>query len=83
MKKPRASSTVVIDRAGLRAALARRGWSMRVLVAQAHIGTGSLAAINDGRPVNARILSKIAEALATHPELPGVDQLLADLSDRP
>jgi hypothetical protein len=55
---------------------------MRVLAAQAYIGTGSLAAINDGRPVNARVLGKIAGALATHQELPGVDQLFADLSDR-
>jgi transcriptional regulator with XRE-family HTH domain len=76
MPRSKATSQVVINRLGLQAALARRGWSFRDLAKVSGLSSSTIALINRGAQVSPSVLAKIAKALASGDELPGVDVLL-------
>lgn len=67
---------IVVDHQRLRWEIARRGWSAADLVRASGVSGPTISAALAGRPVAARSLGKIAEALGRAPALPVVEALL-------
>lgn len=68
--------SVVVHPGRLRQELARRGWAARDLAREARLSEATVSAALAGKPIAARSVALIAEALARVPTLPAVDALL-------
>jgi transcriptional regulator with XRE-family HTH domain len=68
--------SVVIHPGRLRQALARRGWSAADLARVSGVSRPTVGAALGGRPITARSLRLMAEALAKEPALTAIDDLL-------
>jgi transcriptional regulator with XRE-family HTH domain len=73
--------SVVIHPGRLRQALARRGWSAADLARVAGVSRPTVGAALGGRPITARSLRLMAEALAREPALTAIDDFLMLDSD--
>ena len=68
--------TVVVNSQRLRAALATRGWSANDLARCAGLSAPTIGAALAGRPIAARSLKFIAEALTREPEVGLISTLM-------
>ena len=77
------SMSVVIHAGRLRQEIARRGWAGRDLARAAHLSDATISAAMAGRPIAARSMMRIAEALLRAPTLDIADSLLMSDGDSP
>jgi lambda repressor-like predicted transcriptional regulator len=68
--------SVVVHPGRLRQELARRGWAARDLAREARLSEATVSTALAGKPIAARSLALITEALVRAPILPAVDGLL-------
>jgi transcriptional regulator with XRE-family HTH domain len=62
----------------LRREMALRGWRPTDLARAARISPGTMSAVMKGASVSPRTLGRIATALASHPIVPGLGDLLEE-----
>ena len=68
--------SVVVHPGRLRQELARRGWAARDLAPESRLSEATVSTALAGKPIVARSLTLIIEALVRVPALPVVDALL-------
>ena len=69
--------SVVVDAAHLRQEMARRGWDAVQLAREARLSPATISAALGGRPIAARSLALIANALIHAPVIGVIDSLIA------
>lgn len=68
--------SVTVHPGRLREALARRGWSASDLAREAGLSAPTIGSALAGKPITARSLRLMAQALAKAPALDGISELL-------
>jgi hypothetical protein len=68
--------SVIVHPGRLRQEMARRGWAGKDLARESRLSAATVSAALSGRPIAARSVTLIAEALARVPVLATIDSLL-------